>query len=115
MIFLLLLGVPVALGHLYVWRRLVVNTTLPGTLGRRIGTLAIVGAFVLLMSTLVVTRRVPPEFGKFFAWPGFVWLAVLFYLAIALGIAEIPRRVLLRRATLVPAAVGAEPVGAEPV
>ncbi|MEU0882617.1 metallophosphoesterase [Lentzea sp. NPDC005914] len=114
MIFLLLLGVPVALGHLYLWRRLVVDTTLPRTLGRRIGTVAVVGAFVLLMSTLVVTRRVPPEFGKFFAWPGFVWLAVLFYLAIVLGIAEIPRRVLLRRATLVPAAVGPEPVEVVP-
>ncbi|MET9627379.1 metallophosphoesterase [Lentzea sp. NPDC006480] len=115
MIFLLLLGVPVALGHLYLWRRLVVDTTRPRTLGRRVGTSAIVGAFVLLMSTLVVTRRVPPEFGKFFAWPGFVWLAVLFYLAIALGIAEIPRRILLKRATLAPVAVGAGPDPVEPV
>ncbi|MDT7784893.1 MAG: uncharacterized protein QOF58_3312 [Pseudonocardiales bacterium] len=114
-IFLLLLGVPVALGHLYLWRRLVVDTTRPRTLGRRIGTSAIIGAFVLLMSTLVVTRRVPPEFGKFFAWPGFVWLAVLFYLAIALGIAEIPRRIVLKRATLAPVAVGAGPEPVEPV
>ena len=38
-IFLLLLGVPTALGHLYLWRRLVVDTTRPRTLGRRIGTL----------------------------------------------------------------------------
>ena len=114
-IFLLILGVPVALGHLYLWRRLVVDTTRPRTLGRRIGGLAVVGAFVLLMSALVVTRRVPPEYGKFFAWPGFVWLALLFYLAIALGIAEIPRRILLTRATLVPAAVGAGPDPVEPV
>ncbi|MFI6102122.1 metallophosphoesterase [Lentzea sp. NPDC051213] len=113
MIFLLLLGVPAALGHLYLWRRLVVDTTLPRTLGRRIGGMAVVGAFAMLMSALVVTRRVPPEYGKFFAWPGFVWLAVLFYLAIALGIAEIPRRILLKRATLVPAAAGS--VGIEPV
>jgi hypothetical protein len=115
-IFLLLLGVPTALGHLYLWRRLVVNTTLPRTLGRRIGTIAVIGAFVMLMSALVVTRRVPPEYGKFFAWPGFVWLALLFYLAIALGIAEIPRRILLRRATtLAPVAVGAGPEPVEPV
>ncbi len=113
MIFLLLLGVPTGLGHLYLWRRLVVDTTRPRTLGRRIGTLAIIGAFVLLMSALVVTRRVPPEYGKFFAWPGFVWLAVLFYLAIALGIAEIPRRILLKRATLTPAAAGVP--GSEPI
>jgi predicted MPP superfamily phosphohydrolase len=111
-IFLLLLGVPVALGHLYLWRRLVVDTTRPRTLGRRIGTVAVIGAFLMLMSALVVTRRVPPEYGKFFAWPGFIWLAVLFYLAIALGVAEVPRRILLRRATGVPVAVGA---GAEPV
>ena len=115
MIFLLLLGVPVALGHLYLWRRLVVDTTLPRTLGRRIGTVAIAAAFLVLMSALVVTRRVPPEYGKFFAWPGFVWLAVLFYLAIALGIAEIPRRILLRRVSAAPVAVGAGPEPAEPV
>lgn len=114
-IFLLLLGVPAGLGHLYLWRRLVVDTTRPRTLGRRVGGLAVVGAFVMLMSALVVTRRVPPEYGKFFAWPGFVWLALLFYLAIALGVAEIPRRILLRRATRVPAAVGAAPDPVEPV
>lgn len=115
MIFLLLLGVPVALGHLYLWRRLVVDTTLPRTAGRRVGTVAIVAAFLVLMSALVVTRRVPPEYGKFFAWPGFVWLAVLFYLAIALGIAEIPRRILLRRVAAAPVAVGAGPEPVEPV
>ncbi|MGW4210020.1 metallophosphoesterase [Lentzea sp. NPDC004789] len=114
MIFLLILGVPVALGHLYLWRRLVVDTTRPRTLGRRIGTVAVIGAFALLMSTLVVTRRVPPEVGKFLAWPGFVWLALLFYLAIVLGIAEVPRRVLLKRATLTPVAAGAEPVEVVP-
>ena len=114
MIFLLILGVPVALGHLYLWRRLVMDTTRPRTLGRRIGTLAVIGAFALLMSALVVTRRVPPELGKFLAWPGFVWLALLFYLVIVLGIVEVPRRVLLKRATLVAAAVGAEPVEVVP-
>lgn len=114
MIFLLLLGVPVALGHLYLWRRLVVDTTRPRTLGRRIGGFAIIGAFLLLMSALVVTRRVPPEYGKFFAWPGFVWLAVLFYLAIALGIAEIPRRIMLKRASALVPAGAPEPVEAVP-
>nr|WP_237048418.1 metallophosphoesterase [Lentzea guizhouensis] len=113
--FLLLLGVPTGLGHLYLWRRLVVDTTRPRTLGRRIGTLAIIGAFLVLMSALVVTRRVPPEYGKFFAWPGFIWLAVLFYLAIALGVAEIPRRILLRKASAAPVPVGAGAEAAEPV
>lgn len=115
MIFLLLLGVPTALGHVYLWRRLVVDTTLPRTLGRRIGTVAIAGMFVMMMTALVVTRRVPPEYGKFFAWPGFLWLAVLFYLAIVLGVAEVPRRILLKRATLAPVPVAAGPAPAEPV
>ncbi|MFD4670512.1 metallophosphoesterase [Lentzea sp. NPDC058450] len=115
MIFLLLLGVPVALGHLYLWRRLVVDTTRPRTLARRIGTVAIIGAFLMLMSALVVTRRVPPEYGKFFAWPGFIWLAVLFYLAIALGIAEIPRRILLKRVAAAPVPVGVGAEAVEPV
>ncbi|HEX7303899.1 metallophosphoesterase [Lentzea sp.] len=115
MIFFLLLGVPVALGHLYLWRRLVVDTTRPRTAGRRIGTVAIIAAFLVLTSALVVSRSVSPEQAKFVAWPGFVWLAVLFYLAIALGIAEIPRRVLLRRATAAPVPVGAGPDPVEPV
>jgi predicted MPP superfamily phosphohydrolase len=40
---------------------------------------------------------------------------VLFYLAIVLGIAEVPRRILLKRATLTPVAVGAGPDPVEPV
>ncbi|MFD9705614.1 metallophosphoesterase [Lentzea sp. NPDC059081] len=115
MIFFLLLGVPVALGHLYLWRRLVVDTTRPRTLGRRVGGLAIIAAFLVLMGALVVSRSVSPEQAKFIAWPGFVWLAVLFYLAIALGIAEIPRRILLRRAAAAPVPVGAGPGPVEPV
>ncbi|MFD5830112.1 metallophosphoesterase [Lentzea sp. NPDC060358] len=115
MIFLLLLGVPVALGHLYLWRRLVVDTTRPRTVGRRTGTVAIIGAFLVLMGALAVSRSVSPEQAKFLAWPGFVWLALLFYLAIALGIAEIPRRVLLRRATAAPVPAGAGPDPVDPV
>lgn len=102
MTFLLLLGVPLGLGHLYLWRRLVVNTTQPGR-ARRIGTAAIAGGFLLLMAALVLTRRVWPEVATFLGWSGYIWLALVFYAALILGVAEIPRRILLRRAALVPA------------
>nr|WP_285744476.1 metallophosphoesterase [Lentzea sp. NBRC 105346] len=100
--FLFLLAVPLGLAHLYVWRRFVVNTTEPGR-ARLIGTYTVAGGFLLLISTLVVTRRVGPEIGMFFAWPGYIWLALVFYAALLLGVAEIPRRILMRRAVRVPA------------
>ncbi|SHH08379.1 metallophosphoesterase [Streptoalloteichus hindustanus] len=82
--------------HWYLWLRLVRDTTLPGR-WRRVGTTALVVLAVLLVATLTATRVLSPEIGVFLAWPGYLWLALMFYLLLALGVAEIPRLVLLRR------------------
>ncbi|NUT93763.1 MAG: metallophosphoesterase [Saccharothrix sp.] len=92
--------------HYYVWRRAVRNTTLPGR-ARRIGTGVVVGLFVLLIATMVVESPL-------LAWPGYLWLAAAFYLAVVFGVLEIPR-LLLNRTTRreVPVTAGApadEPV-----
>jgi predicted MPP superfamily phosphohydrolase len=109
LIFLLLLGVPCALAHLYLWKRLVRDTTLPGR-GRRIGTATVAALFGLLLAALVLSRRISPEYSSVVAWPGYVWLALVLYLTLLLAVLEIPRLVLNRR----PARTAAEPES-EPV
>ena len=71
--------------HLYLWKRLVRDTSRPGR-WRRIGTVAILGLALLTPATLVGTRQ-----GLYWlAWPGYLWLAVMFYLLIVLVVLELP-------------------------
>jgi uncharacterized protein len=103
--FFLLLSAIAALAHFYMWRRLVRDTTAPGGRGRRWGTAALVAAFVVMVAALGIGGEV-----ALLAWPGYLWLAMMFYLTILLGILEIPRVLLLRRAKALaktPALVGA--------
>ncbi|GAA3473081.1 metallophosphoesterase [Nonomuraea roseola] len=95
--FVLTLALAVAGVHYYLWRRLVRGTTRPGR-ARRVLTWSLVGLGVLVPVTQVASRS---EFGHWLAWPGFLWLALMFYLVIFLVLLEIPRGVaavlLLRR------------------
>ncbi|MEI7033107.1 metallophosphoesterase [Streptomyces pratensis] len=83
--------------HRYVWRRFVGDTTAPGSPLRRAGTVA---AFVLpLLSVGAMTSGrmgAPFWLQQVFAWPGFLWLAALLYLTLALLVGEVVRPVLLR-------------------
>ncbi|MYR37103.1 metallophosphoesterase [Streptomyces sp. SID4944] len=83
--------------HRYVWRRLVGDTTAPGSTLRRVGTVA---AFVLpLLSVGAMTSgRIGAPFWlqQVLAWPGFLWLAALMYLTLALLVGEFVRPVLRR-------------------
>ncbi|MFJ6510995.1 metallophosphoesterase [Streptomyces sp. NPDC091406] len=83
--------------HRYLWRRFVGDTTAPGSALRRAGTVA---AFVLpLLSVGAMTSgRVGAPFWlqQVLAWPGFLWLACLLYLTLALLVGEVVRPVLLR-------------------
>ncbi|MEV6866379.1 metallophosphoesterase [Streptosporangium subroseum] len=84
----LVLGV-VTLVHYYLWRRLIRSTTPPGRI-RRVLTWILAGLGVLAPVTLVGSRS---GWGHFLAWPGFFWLAVMFYLFVFLLVLEIPRAV----------------------
>ncbi|GGM30152.1 membrane protein [Micromonospora sonchi] len=91
--------------HFYLWKRLVKDTTTAGR-WRRAGSIAAVVLAVLVPATLVGTNA-----GMYWlAWPGYVWLALMFYLMVLLAALEIPmlvaRLVLRRRA----AAAVPEPV-----
>ncbi|MER7333382.1 MULTISPECIES: metallophosphoesterase [unclassified Micromonospora] len=93
--------------HLYLWKRLVRDTTTPGR-WRRIG-----GITVLVLALLVPATMAGTQAGLYWlAWPGYLWLAVMFYLLVLLVALEVPMAVtklVLRRR-----AVAAEPTAAAP-
>ncbi|MDG4763103.1 metallophosphoesterase [Solwaraspora sp. WMMD406] len=72
--------------HLYLWKRLIRDTTRPGRL-RWAGSMLAVGLAVLVPATMVSSRSAGLSW---LAWPGYVWLAVMFYLLVALLALEPP-------------------------
>ena len=57
---------------------------------RRAGTWAIVGLAVLVVLTFVGSRVFPHAVVVALSWPGYLWLAVMFYLVVGLLLLEIP-------------------------
>ncbi|OZV77944.1 hypothetical protein CA850_21415 [Micromonospora echinospora] len=93
--------------HLYLWKRLVRDTTRPGR-WRRIGTVT-----VLVLAVLVPVTMVGTQAGLYWlAWPGYLWLAVMFYLLVVLVALEVP--MLVARLVLRRRVVAAEPTAAAP-
>ncbi|WP_238009183.1 metallophosphoesterase [Dactylosporangium sp. AC04546] len=93
--------------HFYLWKRLVKDTTAPGRV-RRAGTVAVIALALLLPVTLVGTRVLPHSQQPILAWPGYLWLALMFYLLVTLALLELPRLALrpwLRRRPAVHAEV----------
>ena len=80
----------VVLIHAYLWKRLV-RDPLPRGRARRIGTVAAVVLGLLIPATLIGVRA---GYLPWLAWPGYLWLAVMFYLLVVLVVLEIPRLVL---------------------
>ncbi|HET8680876.1 MAG TPA: metallophosphoesterase [Micromonosporaceae bacterium] len=112
--------------HLYLWRRLV-RDTLPAGRARRVMGFALLGLALLVPVTIIA----PEPAAAWLAWVGYIWLAIMFYLLVLLGVLELPMLVarlwLGRRAARVrapaavpePALVGTgsppiEPPGAAP-
>ena len=88
--FLGLALVVVVIVHGYLWWRLVRDTTWPGRL-RRIGTLLAVLLALLVPATLIASRAFGPDAARWLAWPGYLWLALMFYLLVVLLLLELPR------------------------
>ncbi|WP_406309737.1 metallophosphoesterase [Streptomyces sp. NBC_00623] len=81
--------------HRYVWRRFVGDTTAPGSALRRAGTVAVWLLPLLSIGALVSGRAGAPfRLQQTLAWPGFLWLAALLYLTLALLVGEAVRPVL---------------------
>ncbi|MFI9640420.1 metallophosphoesterase [Micromonospora sp. NPDC051925] len=106
-----MLALVTGLIHCYLWKRLVKDTTGPGRL-RRVGTVVALVLAVLVPATMAGTQVA----GAFWlAWPGYLWLAVMFYLLIVLLLLEVPMavtRLVLRRRSAAAEATTAAP---EPV
>ncbi|NXY96254.1 metallophosphoesterase [Streptomyces sp. BR123] len=94
---LLVLGL-LALVHRWLWVRLVRDTTRPGGPARRVGTVLAVVLPLLSLAALTAGRAGAPfRLEQAVAWPGYLWLAVLLYLSMAMLVAEPVRALLLRR------------------
>ncbi|PBC76137.1 hypothetical protein BX265_0839 [Streptomyces sp. TLI_235] len=90
--------------HWYVWRRTVRDVSAPGSAWRRIGTGLLVLLPLLSLGALIGGRALPLAVERWLAWPGYLWLAVLLYLVLALLAGEAVRPVLLRLGRPKPAA-----------
>ncbi|WP_435794659.1 metallophosphoesterase [Micromonospora sediminicola] len=104
--FLIFVVLVIGLIHFYLWKRMVRDTTRPGR-WRRLGAAVVALLALLVPATMAGTRN-----GWFWlAWPGYLWLALMFYLLVLLLVLEVPtavvRLVLRRRARA--AATGPEP------
>ncbi|WP_066366670.1 metallophosphoesterase [Herbidospora mongoliensis] len=92
--FVVVFGVVFAV-HFYLYRRLVRQTTRPGWVRR-----ALTGVLVLMLALLLValvgSRMSSSWIVHVLAWPGFIWVAVMFYLTLMCLALEIPRLILSR-------------------
>lgn len=89
------LSIGLSLLHWYVWKRLFKDTMAPGPLRR-----AVTAGWVLLdlamVATLLFSTRVDPAVGAWFAWPGYIWFGLFFYLGLTVLVLELPRLALRR-------------------
>ncbi|MEU6412872.1 metallophosphoesterase [Microbispora sp. NPDC046933] len=104
--------------HLYLWRRLVRASTIRGSRPRRVLTWVLLApAVVMVVAFLGGRLGIGMDVERVVAWPGYLWLAVMFYLFVFGLVMEVPRAVATfvvsrRRRTAEPAAA-AEPVDGE--
>ncbi|MGQ4418404.1 metallophosphoesterase [Streptomyces sp. SAS_269] len=85
------------LGHWYVWRRLVRDTTRGPGPARRTGTAVFVAGPLLMAGALVAERSGAPFWlQRTLAWPGFLWMALALYLLVAVVAGEVVRPLLGR-------------------
>ncbi|MFI5506318.1 metallophosphoesterase [Mycobacterium sp. NPDC051804] len=91
--FIVVLSAVLALMNVYVWKRLVKDTTRPGRT-RWILTAVLIGLAVLLVAALVVPRFTSVSKSGWYAWPGYLWFGVVAYLFLTLLVLE-PMRLAL--------------------
>lgn len=90
MIFGVILSALIGLLHWYLWKRLIKDTTRSGTV-RRVLTGVLIALTMLVVATLVLGRQLGPEQSAWFAWPGYIWFAMVIYLFLTLAVLELPR------------------------
>lgn len=93
--FIVIVSALLGLMHLYLWKRLIKDATAPGR-ARWLLTTALIALMLLLVAALVLPRVIGPTESGWFAWPGYLWFAVVVYLFLILLVLE-PVRLALRR------------------
>lgn len=93
--FIIILCAVLGLAHLYVWKRLIKDTTGPGV-ARAVLTAAFLAMAAVLVMALLVPRLTGLDESAWFAWPGYLWFALIGYLLLTLLLVE-PIRLVLRR------------------
>jgi uncharacterized protein len=93
--------------HYYFWVRLVRDTQLAGT-SRHLATAALAGLALLIVATMLSGRLAPP-LGRVLAWPGFIWMGVMFILLVVLLGADLLRLAVAIGARLTSAADAIDP------
>jgi predicted MPP superfamily phosphohydrolase len=88
--FLVLLAAILGLMNFYLWKRLVKDTTRPGRV-RRVLTAVLIALTALVVATLVLPRVIGVTESTWFAWPGYIWFALIVYLFLTLLALELPR------------------------
>ena len=99
--FVVVLGTVLGLMHLYVWRRLIKDTSTGRV--RLALTGALVALLVLLVATLLLPRLLGWRESPWLAWTGYAWFGLIVYLFLTLLVCEPIRLVLRRRARREPA------------
>ena len=85
--FFVLLSAVLGLMHVYLWKRLVKDTTRPGRT-RWALTAALVPLIALLLAALILPRVIGVTESAWFAWPGYVWFGLVVYLFLAVLVLE---------------------------
>lgn len=93
--FILAVLVLLPLLHIYLWRRLIRDTMPPGT-ARRFATIVLLALVAVMLAALMLGTRTDPNVARWYAWPGYLWLALFYYLLLALLALELPRLALHR-------------------
>ncbi|MGD9619825.1 MAG: metallophosphoesterase [Mycolicibacterium sp.] len=91
--FIVVLGSILGLMHLYVWKRMVKDTTRPGRARRWLSAL-LIAAMALLLAALLGPRFFGASGAGWYAWPGYFWFGLIVYLVLVLLVLEPVRRVL---------------------
>ena len=92
--FIVVLSAVLGLMQFYLWKRLVKDTTRPGRT-RWVLTAVLIALTTLLVATLILPRVIGVTESAWFAWPGYLWFALVVYLFLTLLVLE-PVRLVLR-------------------
>lgn len=111
--FIVVVATLAVLMHGYVWKRAVLDTTRPGR-ARLAGTVTLVTLLALMLFAVLASDLWGPEVTRWFAWPGYLWIALVLYSALLLLIFELPLLALRRWVRRPVPAARREPALVEP-